>query len=151
MVNFSKAKMIAVFVICLLGLAFSAPNFFKEQTLENLPDWLPHKHVNLGLDLQGGSHLLVEVEFSAVISEQLESVVDDVRTALRKARIRYTGLSVDGETSVKVIISEPEKITKARSLLLKSINKMDILETGNIIRLKMTDQAIIERRSSIIA
>tara|TARA_B110000093_G_scaffold162342_1_gene184319 strand:+ start:399 stop:545 length:147 start_codon:yes stop_codon:yes gene_type:complete len=46
MVYFSKAKMIAVLLVCLLGIAFSAPNFFKEETLNSLPDWLPHKHVN---------------------------------------------------------------------------------------------------------
>ena len=126
MVNFSKSKMIGVFIVCILGLAFSAPNFFKEQTLKNLPDWLPHKHINLGLDLQGGSHLLVEVEFSAVINDQLESVLDDVRTQLRKARIKYTGLSVDGKTRVKVNIREPEKTEQARSLLLKLLKQMDI-------------------------
>ena len=151
MVNFSKSKMIGVFIVCILGLAFSAPNFFKEQTLKNLPDWLPHKHINLGLDLQGGSHLLVEVEFSAVINEQLESVLDDVRTELRKSRIKYTGLSVDGKTSVKVNIREPEKTEQARSLLLKLVKQMDITETNNTIRLKLTEKAIIERRNSAIA
>ena len=116
MVNFSKGKMIAVFLVCLLSLAFSVPNFFKEETLKNLPNWLPHKQVNLGIDLQGGSHLLVEVEFSAVINGQLEAIVDDVRTKLRKARIKYTGLSVDGKTSVKVTIRESEKTEQARFL-----------------------------------
>ena len=144
MVNFSKAKMIGVFIVCLLGLAFSAPNFFNEQTLKKLPNWLPHKHVNLGLDLQGGSHLLVEVEFSAVIYEQLEAVLDDVRTALRKARIKYTGLSIDGKTSVKVTIREPDKTKQATGLINKIIKQVDISETNNTIRLKMTNKAIIE-------
>ena len=151
MVYFSKAKMIAVLLVCLLGIAFSAPNFFKEETLNSLPDWLPHKHVNLGLDLQGGSHLLVEVEFNVVINEQLETVVDDVRTALRKARIKYTGLSVDGKTGVKVTIRNADKTEEARILLRALGTLMDISESNNTIRLVLTEKAITERRSSAIA
>ena len=151
MVYFSKAKMIAVLLVCLLGIAFSAPNFFKEETLNSLPDWLPHKHVNLGLDLQGGSHLLVEVEFNVVINEQLETVVDDVRTALRKARIKYTGLGVDGKTGVKVTIRNADKTEEARSLLRALGTLMDISESNNTIRLVLTEKAITEKRSSAIA
>ena len=57
MLYFAPWKATLIAVLCVLGLVFTAPNFVSKQTAEGLPDWLPHKQVNLGLDLQGGSHL----------------------------------------------------------------------------------------------
>jgi SecD/SecF fusion protein len=48
-----------------------------------MPSWLPKNQVNLGLDLQGGSHLLLEVDLNALEAERLESLVDSIRVALR--------------------------------------------------------------------
>jgi preprotein translocase subunit SecD len=64
--------------------------------MERMPDWLPHEQINLGLDLQGGSHLLLEVDLAAVVEERLNSLVDDVRGTLRSERIGYRGLGVRG-------------------------------------------------------
>ena len=96
MVYFAKWKVILVLVLVALGVAFAAPNFVDEETAESLPTWLPHKQVNLGLDLQGGSHLLLEVEVDAVLTEYVEGIVDSVRIELRRARIRYARLGVMG-------------------------------------------------------
>lgn len=150
MVYFSKTKIIMVLLVCLFGLAFSAPNFFKENTLASLPDWLPHKHVNLGLDLQGGSHLLLEVEINAVIKEHLESIVDDVRIELRKARINYTGLGVASDSAVKVTIRKPDETEKARSLLrtMSPLTEVDV--TNNTIMIQMTDREIADRKNAAI-
>ncbi len=150
MVYFSKAKMVMVILVCLFGIAFSAPNFFKEQTLEALPDWLPHKHVNLGLDLQGGSHLLLEVEVEAVIREQLDATVDDVRAELRKAGIGYTGLGLDGATAVKVTIRDPGETEKARGLLRDMSQALEVNVSDNTIRLELTEQEITDRRNATI-
>ena len=48
--------------VCFAGLALAFPNLLSERTRESLPSWLPHKAVNLGLDLRGGSYLLLEVD-----------------------------------------------------------------------------------------
>ena len=79
MVYFAKWKIVFILVVCVLGFAFSTPNFLNQKTTESLPTWLPHKQVSLGLDLQGGSHLLLEVDVNTVIKEQLESLVDSMR------------------------------------------------------------------------
>lgn len=148
MVYFSKTKIILVLLVCLLGLGFSAPNFFKESTLETLPDWLPHKHVNLGLDLQGGSHLLLEVEIAAVIKDQLESVVDDVRVALRGEKINYVGLGLSGEDGVKVTIRKPEETEKARNVLRAMAPQMEFDVEGNTIRIQLSSREIADRKNS---
>ncbi|NQV99589.1 MAG: protein translocase subunit SecD [Rhodospirillales bacterium] len=148
MVYFSKTKTIMVLLVCLFGLAFSLPNFFKESTLASLPDWLPHKHVNLGLDLQGGSHLLLEVEINAVIREQLETLVDDVRIELRKAKINYTGLGVSGTSAVKVTIRKADETDQARTLVRAIAAQSDVSVDNNTILVEMTDREIADRRNA---
>ena len=83
--------------ICLLALILTLPNFFARDTVENWPSWVPSGQINLGLDLQGGSHLLLEADVDAVIQDRLETLVSDVRLALRTERIRYRGLGVRDE------------------------------------------------------
>ena len=116
MVYFAKWKIVFILIVCVLGFAFSTPNFLNEKTAESLPTWLPHKHVSLGLDLQGGSHLLLEVDVNTVIKEQLESLVDSMRVELRKNKVRYGALALEGQTA-KVPIRKPEQFEPARSAL----------------------------------
>ena len=54
MLKFPKWKAILVVVICLGGLLMALPNFVSQQTLDELPEWMPLHHINLGLDLRGG-------------------------------------------------------------------------------------------------
>ena len=81
-----------------------------------MPTWLPHKQISLGLDLQGGSHLLLEVEVAAVISEHLETVVDSVRVEMRKARVRFQDLGIEGD-SVVFRLRDPAKEDAARDVI----------------------------------
>ena len=64
MLRFPTWKIAVVLAVCLAGVAFSLPNLFPRAEMERMPDWLPHQQINLGLDLQGGSHLLLEVNLN---------------------------------------------------------------------------------------
>ncbi len=150
MVYFAKWKVVLILGICVLGLAFAAPNFIDAREAERLPDWLPHKQISLGLDLQGGSHLLLEVEAGTVIREHLESLVDSARIELRKARIRYGGLGVDGN-AVRVTIRDADKAEQARELLRRLDPATETtLADGAIVRIEMTERAIEDRRNSAV-
>ncbi|MDR3506289.1 MAG: protein translocase subunit SecD [Caulobacteraceae bacterium] len=94
-------------VLCVLavlfGLVFTAPNLIPQKTLDGLPSWLPHQKVNLGLDLQGGSYLLLEVDTDALRKERLTNLVEDVRTALREKSIVFSGLGqANGGVTVRI-------------------------------------------------
>src|SRR5262245_12582296 len=94
MVYFAKWKTWLTLAILAAGIIFSLPNLLTQEQAEALPSWVPHNRISLGLDLQGGSHLLFEVDIDAVVRERLESAKDSVRDALRKSTIAYTGLGV---------------------------------------------------------
>ena len=71
------------------------PNILPPQALQSLPNFL-QRNIVLGLDLQGGSHILLEVDTKAVQKERLETLRDDVRRVMRDARIGYTNLAIQG-------------------------------------------------------
>ncbi len=153
MIYFAKWKVILILAVCTLGLAFAAPNFFAARDAGSLPDWMPHKQVSLGLDLQGGSHLLLEVQADAVIGEYLESVVDGVRTELRKARIRYRDLGVlgDGTPGVGVSIPEADKRDSAMDLIKQIERGAEIeIDDDGAVRIILSEQAVTDRRISAV-
>src|ERR1700722_8971437 len=96
MLHFPRWKVLLITASCLLFILLAIPSFLDEPTRSKLPDWLPHHAVNLGLDLQGGSQLLLEVDFDAFMREQMANLVDDIRTKFREKKVGYKGLGVTG-------------------------------------------------------
>lgn len=94
MLNQSPWKVTLVLLVCLAGLIFAFPNLFSRDTVEQWPGFLPKSQINLGLDLQGGAYLLLEVDSEAVVQERMEELTNEVRVALRGAGIGYQGLGV---------------------------------------------------------
>ncbi|WP_181703575.1 protein translocase subunit SecD [Chthonobacter albigriseus] len=77
-------------VIVALGILTALPNILSQSTLDSLPSWLPRDKVSLGLDLRGGSHLVLEVDGADLARERLQTLTQDARRALRDAGIADT-------------------------------------------------------------
>ncbi|MSP51728.1 MAG: protein translocase subunit SecD [Alphaproteobacteria bacterium] len=116
MMYFARWKVALIAATCLLGIVFALPNLFSEKTLAGLPSWVPSHRLSLGLDLQGGSHLLLEVETEALVRERLENLVDAVRQSLRKDQIGYIGLGFTGR-QVNLKLRDLAQSDKARESL----------------------------------
>src|ERR1044072_5188139 len=161
MLYFSRWKALATLLTALLVCAFAAPNFLPEKTLRSLPKWA-QRHLVLGLDLHGGSHILLEVDINDVRKQKAESVRDDVRNSLRAARVGYTGLAIR-DLSVEVRIREESNfeaaLAKLRELsqplggLLSTTGQrsLEVTDAGNrVIRLTVTQPAITERVRQVV-
>ena len=96
MLQFSLVKKLFVLLVLLGGLYYAVPNALTPEQRAALPSWMSSETVNLGLDLQGGSHMVLEVDIDAVYARAYENLEDEVRLVLRKsdeaARVRYSGL-----------------------------------------------------------
>jgi len=114
---FARWKIYSILAVLAVGLIFVFPNFLSEDGRAGLPNWVPHKQISLGLDLQGGSHLLLEVDVQAVIQERLEDLEVEIRTALRAEFIGYTGLGLGDNDSVILRIRDLEEMPKALELI----------------------------------
>jgi preprotein translocase subunit SecD len=155
MLYFTRWRAAAIVLTALIVCLFAVPNFFPEKTVASWPKWA-QRHVVLGLDLQGGSHILLEVDTAAVRKEKLEQLRDDVRRVLRDARIGYTGLAVRGNT-VEVRIREGANASEARTKLNElsqpiggvfgtgTSRSVDISEDNGLFRLTLTEPAVQER------
>jgi len=141
MLKFETWKVTLILGLCVLGLAFAAPNLMDRKAADSLPGWLPSAQVNLGLDLQGGSHLLLEVEVGVVVNERLDSLVDSIRTQLREDRVFYSGLSrVRGGATVtlKDLTKAQDAYDKIRGLGVGY--ETNLSDTG-VITLMMSEKA----------
>jgi preprotein translocase subunit SecD len=156
MLYFTRWKALAIiltaFVVCLCAV----PNFFPEAKVKTWPLWA-QRHLVLGLDLQGGSYLLLEVDSNYVKKEKLDAVRDDARRVLREAKIGYTGLNARND-AVEVRISRDNELqaalAKLRELsqplggLLGSNGQrsLEVADTGGgTIRLTVPQAAITDR------
>ncbi len=105
MLYFSKFKSISILLICLLGIIFAFPNLLSTSTLNALPKIIPHKQINLGLDLRGGSHLLVEVQSSVRATERMDDLYDEIRIELRRNKILLSDIS-QSNNQLKITLSD---------------------------------------------
>jgi len=156
MLYFTRWKALAIILTALVVCLCAVPNFFPEATVKGWPAWAQRRLV-LGLDLQGGSYLLLEVDSNYVKKEKLEQIRDDVRRTLRDAKIGYTGLAVRNE-AVEVRISRdtdaPNALAKLRELsqplggLLGSSGQrsLEVADAcGGLLRITVPQAAITER------
>jgi protein-export membrane protein SecD len=118
MLYFANWKVLLICGICALGVLLSLPNLFTPAQLTQLPSFIPHKQVALGLDLRGGSYLLLEVDVAAAQRDRLNTIIDSVRNTLRDAHIGYTGLNVEGD-AITFAIREADRIEDAKKALAK--------------------------------
>ena len=161
MLYISRWKATAILLTALFFCLCAIPNFFPEQTVKRWPTWA-QRHIVLGLDLQGGSHILLEVDESDVRRQKLLSVQDDVRRVLREVRVGLTAAPVIRGNTVEVRIRESDLqqgLAKLRELsqpiggLLGSAGgrSLDIENAGGgLVRLTVTEPAILERIRQVV-
>ncbi len=153
--HFSTWRAFAIFLIAALICAIAVPNVLSQTAFDALPKPLQRKMV-LGLDLQGGSHLLLQVDADFVRKEKGENLRDDVRRVLRETKIGYTNLTLQGLTvSVRIRDEKdvPEALRKLRELSQplagvfagSNIQDLEITESGGLIRLTITNAGIVQR------
>jgi preprotein translocase subunit SecD len=118
MLELSRWKIFVVAASLIFGILFSLPNVLPDQVLAHYPSFLPHQRLNLGLDLQGGSSLLYEVDTDALKKERLNDLSEEASQELRDAQITFQNLSIaTGVVSLK--LNDPAQIDAAATALAK--------------------------------
>lgn len=106
-------------VIIVLGLLIALPNALPQSVLQRIPSWLPHSQVSLGLDLRGGSHLVLEVDEADLTKERLNSLLQDARRVLREKNIQPKSV-VRNNNNIVVSLADPSQsdaaVTQLRTL-----------------------------------
>src|SRR4029077_3302926 len=103
MLALSRWKITVVLISVVFGLLFSLPNVLPDSVLAQWPGFLPHQRLNLGLDLQGGSSLLYEVDTDALKKQRLGDLQEEASQELHDAQIQFSGLNAaSGVVALKI-------------------------------------------------
>jgi preprotein translocase subunit SecD len=153
MLQFSASKVAVVLGVVLLGIVFAMPNLLSKDVRDMFPAWAKQalKPIELGLDLQGGSYLLLEVDLGAVYKEQIINIEETVRGTLREPRIGFRNLRA-ADDGVYVSITEAPQFQQARELLVKAFPDLAIenLDEGRI-RISVPDKVKKERELAALS
>ncbi len=158
MLYFTRARTIGIMLLCALGILLSLPNLAARPKF--LPSFVPWTQVHLGLDLRGGSYLLLQLDFNAVVKQDLNSLVDQTRQAMRGASLGYTGLHADtANNSVVLQLLSPADAPAAQTALAKLISygtgnagpsvAINIAQSGSV-AISIPQQALVARRSQAV-
>ncbi|MDA0902441.1 MAG: hypothetical protein O3B09_03430, partial [Proteobacteria bacterium] len=116
MLHFSKWKILLVSLICVFAVVFSIPNFIPSSKQDSFPlNLFPQDKVSLGLDLRGGSHLLLQIDFDFYLKEQLTNLRDELKKEFREKKIR--SLPFVSSSKITFSLSDEEMIKSARNII----------------------------------
>ena len=119
MLEFSKAKIWSIIAVLVAGFIFAIPNAFPEEQVQAWPSWAPKKQMNLGLDLRGGSHILLEANAEGLARANIDKMEEDALSELRRAE---GGAIAVGDVSnrggrVSFIVRNVDDVDRAVDLL----------------------------------
>jgi protein-export membrane protein SecD len=123
MLHFTRWKTLAILGSILLAIVLALPNILPPPVNEKLAQY-GLKPITLGLDLQGGSNVLLEVDRNDLKDKLGQQIVGDIRAALREAKIGYSGIN-RGDSGVTVRITKAEDLDRARTELQKLQQPLD--------------------------
>ncbi len=153
MLHFPKWKIVSVMLVCLWFMMLALPNALNDETLNSLPEFMQGERVNLGLDLRGGSYLLLEIDQDTVKKDHITNLRTAVRSELRDKKIGYKVLKVQGQ-KVKVTL-RPETIPQdlnVKNLFRRIDSGIEINEAGEArYELSYTEEAHQNKISSVVA
>jgi SecD/SecF fusion protein len=164
MLYFSTWKTVLIWLIVAIGALFAAPNLYSPEVRASLPAALPDRPMTLGLDLQGGSHLLLQIDRDALVRERLETLRDDARRILRDEQVGYTNLVIDGQRGVTLQLTDPQETEVAQEALstladpvsgglfgATAVNEVELaIENGKDVALTLSDDGIRLRLASAV-
>lgn len=148
MYKLSLQRVLIIIGICLVGIFFAIPNVVPNK--DALPKWW--QPMNLGLDLQGGSSLLLQVKMEDVLKDKMGTLEDSVRQSLREHKIRYQDLK-SSQDGVTVTISDYSARDKAKTAFLKLDEGLTVAEDENgegIVTVKYNEQAIAKLKYQVV-
>ncbi len=119
MLQFTRTKIATILLICLAGFIVAMPNFFSKETVASWPSFMPKKQLPLGLDLQGGAHLLLAMDQDEIKKDWMNNLRDESRKVLRDAKIGVTGIGIQG-TQLVVKLAKPDD----RDAAIKELHKV---------------------------
>lgn len=150
MLNLQRWQTIAVIAFTALAVLFALPNVLPAVVLDHLPGWYQQSRINLGLDLRGGAHFLLEADLRSVLNERLTNLSDSVRGELRKQQVPFKDITVEQGRAVNVVLRDETQRAKAIEAIRNVDPSLAVSGSGDTIRLAYSDQDLFRRKKEVI-
>tara|TARA_B100001057_G_scaffold345498_1_gene346610 strand:- start:164 stop:1714 length:1551 start_codon:yes stop_codon:yes gene_type:complete len=135
MKNYPLWKSFTVISLVFLGILFSIPSIVYNDDTEN---WFLKNKINLGLDLQGGSYLLLEVQLDVLYNEELENFSDSIRLISRENSTKINKINLD-DNKVTIYLDNNMKIDEIKNSFLQLYRGVSVKSNNNILTIKLDD------------
>ncbi len=143
-------KKLTIWFVCGFALLLALPNVLTESQRAELPHFFPNETINLGLDLRGGSHLLLQLDMAEYLAEHYENMKNDLRSRLRKERIGYRDLA-SGPNAVTFSLRNSEQDTlKLRKLIEELDEETEVDISGEQVRLSYLPEKEAEKQQQLL-
>ena len=135
MKNYPLWKSFTVISLVLLGILFSIPSIIYDDNSEN---WFLKNKINLGLDLQGGSYLLLEVQLDVLYNEELENFSDSIRLISRENSTKINKINID-DNKVTIYLDNNNKINEIKNSFIQLYRGVSVQRSNNILTIQLDD------------
>jgi SecD/SecF fusion protein len=164
--QFSPVRTAIIAIVALLGVLFAVPSFLPQDVRDSWPSFLPKQTVVLGLDLQGGSHLLLQVNEEGIVSERLQTLRRDVRNTLANENGIGNLITTDEATkSLSIELTDPTQKEAARTAIaaLQNTVSNSLIAVGGVqelafgeapdgkLTVTLTPEGVNERMSALVS
>jgi preprotein translocase subunit SecD len=140
-------------IVCVLALLFCIPSMVGPKTqqwlADNMPPFLPHQTVNLGLDLRGGSHLLLQVDMDVAIRDKFATLVDEARRELRAKDIGYNDLGTANNT-VSLTVRDAAQLEEARKIVRALMPGLQVNAEGQKLSAIIDEAALRDIKKKVL-
>ena len=132
MLDFPRWKVWSITLTILVGIFFAIPSLLPQAAKDKWPSWLPKETISLGLDLAGGSQLLLEADAADAQKQRLQAMEDTVTTELRRApRVEIGDISTAGGR-LSFMVRDPRQLDTAVERLRALTDPISFAEAEEI-------------------
>ena len=150
MLNLPRWQVIGIIAVTALAALFALPNLLPGAVLDVLPGWYAQSRINLGLDLRGGAHFLLEADLRSVLNERLTNLSDSVRGELRKNQVAFKEINIQGGASVVVVLRDEAQRQKALEAIRNVDPSLSVSGSGDTIQLAYAAQDLFRKKKEVI-
>ena len=135
MKNYPLWKSILVVSVLIAGIIFSIPSILYKEDSGN---WFLENKINLGLDLQGGSYLLLEVKSEVLFKEELDNVSDSLRLIARELKVTISNIDSDND-EIQIRFTNADNLDEVRKKFLNTYRNVSAVINKNTIKIIIND------------
>ncbi|MBS0538794.1 MAG: protein translocase subunit SecD [Proteobacteria bacterium] len=150
MLNLPRWQTITIVTVTVLAALLALPNLLPDRVMNVLPGWYQQSRINLGLDLRGGAHFLLEADLRGVMNERLVNLSDSVRAEMRKQQVAFKSVDIDGGKAVVLVLRDEAQRAKALEGIRALDPSLTVAGTGDTVRVAYADVDLTRKRKEVI-